>query len=91
VKGKQARIDVRPPSASATPHKVLVRPQATVKADDGRVAYYAMLDSVPSMESCTLPSSDSSGLESILALPPPILDVHISAELPMMPEAGTAE
>jgi hypothetical protein len=62
-----------------------------VKADDGRVAYCAMLDSVPSVESCSSSSSDSSGSESILALPPLITDLHIFTELPKMPEAEAAE
>jgi hypothetical protein len=58
-----------------------VWPQATVKADDGRVAYCAMLDSMPSVESCSSSSSDSSGSESILTLPPPITDLHIFTKL----------
>jgi hypothetical protein len=46
-----------------------------------------MLDSVPSAESCSSPSSsNSSGSKSIKALPPPILDLFISVELSDIPE-----
>jgi hypothetical protein len=58
---------------------------------DGQVAYCALLDSVPLFESCSSSSSDSSGLEYILASPPPIVDLHISVELLEMPEAKAAE
>jgi hypothetical protein len=43
------------------------------------MAYCALLDSVPSMESCSSKSlSDTSGSESIMASPPPIPNLHIS-------------
>jgi hypothetical protein len=51
MKGKHARIELRPPLASAAAHKASVRPQAPAGSDSGRVAYSAMLDSVPSIES----------------------------------------
>jgi hypothetical protein len=91
VKGKQARVDARPPLASVVPHKVLLWPQVAVKVDDDRVAYCAMLDSVPSMESCSSSSSDSSGSASIMASPPPFPDLPISVELPHMIEVLEAE
>jgi hypothetical protein len=59
--------------------------------DDARVAYCAILESVPSAESCSLPSNDSTGLESIMALPPPIPDLHISVKVPHMTEVPEAE
>jgi hypothetical protein len=93
-KGKHARIDVgasAAPLASAAPCKVSVRPPTSTTADDGYVAYCAMLDSVLSVESCSSSSSDSSSSESILASPRLILDMHISAELQEMPEAEAAE
>jgi hypothetical protein len=66
TKGKQAKVEVRPPPASVASHKVLVWPQVAVRADDGRVVYYPMLDYVPSVESCSSLSNDSSGSESIV-------------------------
>jgi hypothetical protein len=53
-----------------------------VRADADRVMYCAILDSVPSAESCSSSSNDSSSSESVMASPPPVLDVHISTELP---------
>jgi hypothetical protein len=91
MKGKQDRVDVGAPLASTTHRKVSVRPPDAMEANDGRVAYSALLDSVPSVDLCSLSSSDSSSSESILASPPPILDLHISVELPEMPEVEAAK
>jgi hypothetical protein len=90
AKEKQVKIDARSPLSSAAPHKVWVRPQAPAVSYDSWVAYCAMLD-LPSVESCSSSSSDSYGLESIFALPPLILDLHISMELPHVTEVLEAE
>jgi hypothetical protein len=75
--------------------KTVVWPPAPVDSDDDQVAYYPMLDLVPSTESFSSPSSsDSSGSKSIRASPPPIPDLFISMELldiPEMPEAWAAQ
>jgi hypothetical protein len=82
-KGKQARIDVPLPLISTTTHKTIQWPPASTKSNDVRVAYYPMLGSVPSMESCSSPSSsDSSSSKSFRVSPPPILDLFIFVELP---------
>jgi hypothetical protein len=81
TKGKQTRVDVGPLLASITPHRV----------DGDRVAYYVLLHSVPSVESCSSSSSDSTVSKSIMASPPPILDLRISVELPHVTEVPEAE
>jgi hypothetical protein len=87
TKGKQARVDVRLPPTSTATRKAPVRPQAPGRSDDGLVACCVLLDFVPSVESCSSSSSsDSSGSESVLASPPSVPDLHISAELPDMTE-----
>jgi hypothetical protein len=56
------------------------------------VAYCAILDSIPS-ESGSSSSGETSDSKSILSSPPPVPNLHISAELsPMMrvPEAEVA-
>jgi hypothetical protein len=55
------------------------------------VAYYTILDSVPSAESCSSSLNDSSSSESIMASSPSILDLHISAELSHMTEMPEVE
>jgi hypothetical protein len=67
AKGKHAKVDVRPLLAFVASDKVLVRPQVAVRADDDRVVYCPILDSVQSAESCSSSSNDSFGLESIVA------------------------
>jgi hypothetical protein len=65
-----------------------------VGVDADRVAYYTILDSVPSVELCSSSSNDSSGSGSVMASPPPVLDVHIFTELRHMtevPGVGAAE
>jgi hypothetical protein len=45
------------------------------------MSYCVMLDFVSSVESCSSSSSsDTSGSESIMASPPPVLNPHISVE-----------
>jgi hypothetical protein len=80
-KGKLARVDVPPPLASAATHKAMTRLRAPIEYDDSRVAYCQMLDSMMSAKSCSSsPSSDSSKSESVLASPPPVLDMLICVE-----------
>jgi hypothetical protein len=87
AKGKQARVDVRLPPASIATCKAPVRPQALARSDDGLVAYFVLLDFIPSMESCSSSSSsDSSGSELVLASPPSVPNLHIFTELPDMTE-----
>jgi hypothetical protein len=63
-----------------------------VGTDDDRVAYCAMLDYVPSVESCSSSSDGTSGSESILALSLPILNIHIEAGVsPIETEAHAVE
>jgi hypothetical protein len=93
-KGKQARVDM-PPHLFFTPTpKAVTWLRPPTESDDGQVAYCLMLDFVPSAESCSsLSSSDSSELASIIASPPPVPDMVISAELPdilEMPEVEAA-
>jgi hypothetical protein len=91
VNGKQARIDVRPPSATTVTLKASVQPQAPAGSDGGHVAYCPMLDSVPSVEPCSSSSlSDTSGSESIMASPPPISNLYLSTEL-SEPEAEAVQ
>jgi hypothetical protein len=64
------RIDVGPPPASAAILKASARPQAPTGSNSGRVAYCAILDSVPSVETCSSSSSsDMPSSESIMASP----------------------
>jgi hypothetical protein len=91
AKGMQGRLNVWPPSASVAPRKVSVRPWAAAGTDDDRVAYCAILDSVPSVESCSTSLGETSGSESILASPPLVPDLRIAAELSPMTEAPEAE
>jgi hypothetical protein len=56
------------------------------------VAYFPMLDSTPSMESCSSSlSSDSSESESIMASPPPVPDMVISVKLPDISDTPDVE
>jgi hypothetical protein len=61
-----------------------------VGLDDDRVAYYAILDSIPS-ESSSSSSGETSVSESILPSPPPVPNLHISAELWPMTEVPDVE
>jgi hypothetical protein len=94
AKGKQVRLDVRPPLASVTPRKASARSRPAAGTDDDWVAYCAMLDSIPSVESCSSSSDETSGSELIFASPPPILNIRIDVRLlPVreLLEAGMAE
>jgi hypothetical protein len=87
-------VGVRPPSASVTPCDVLVRQPVAARVDADRMAYCVILDYIPSAESCSSSSNDSSSSKSVMALPPMVPDLHIFVELPHMievPEAEAAE
>jgi hypothetical protein len=60
------------------------------RLDDNRVAYCAILDSVPS-ESRSSSSGEISDLESILPSHPLVPNSHVSAELSPMKEVPEAE
>jgi hypothetical protein len=61
-----------------------------VELDDDRVAYYAILDSVPS-ESSSSSSGETSGSESILPSPTPVPNLFVTAELSWMMEVPEVE
>jgi hypothetical protein len=61
-----------------------------VELDDDRVAYYAILDSVPS-ESSSSSSGETSGSESILPSPAPVPNLFVIAELSWMMEVPEVE
>jgi hypothetical protein len=91
MKAKEARVDVRPPPTSFTPHVIFVRQPVMAGADADRVKYCMILESVLSAESCSLSSNDSSSSESMMASSPPVSDVHISTELPPVPKVPEVE
>jgi hypothetical protein len=67
-----------PPRAKGKQVKVSMKRPVAVKVDTGRVSYYAILDSVPSVESHSSSSNGSADPESVMASPPPASDVHLS-------------
>jgi hypothetical protein len=80
-KRKQARVNVASSSAFALIHRTIVRSQSPTESDDGRVVTCAMLGASSMVLCSALSSSDSSGLESIMASPPPVPDIVISVVL----------
>jgi hypothetical protein len=77
VKGKQAKVTAGAPSTS-------VQPRVTAEPDDDRVAYCAILDSVPLESSSSL--GETSGSMSILPASIPVSNLCVSAELLPMTE-----
>jgi hypothetical protein len=61
-------------------------PQPSTESDDGWVAVCAMLEAPSAVSSSSSSSSDSSGSKSIMASPPLVPDLLISAELQDIPE-----
>jgi hypothetical protein len=90
---KQVKESAAPSPTSVPIRKVAGLSQPTTESDDGCVAVCAMLGTpfvVPSSSS----SSESSALESVLGLPPPIPDLLISSDLSdilEMPEIEAAQ
>jgi hypothetical protein len=85
------KVDARPPPAFVTPRVILVQQPFAVRADADRVMYCTILDFVPSTESCSSSSNDSSSSESVMASPPSVPDVHIFVELLSVTEVLEAE
>jgi hypothetical protein len=55
------------------------------------VVYCMILDSVPLAESCSSSPNDSASSKSVMASPPPVLDMHISVDLQHMTEVPEVE
>jgi hypothetical protein len=72
---------VAPSCASIPIHLMMVRPQLPTDSDEGRVATCIMLGTSPTVSHSASSSSDSFGLKSIMASPPPIPAMVISVVL----------
>jgi hypothetical protein len=90
-KGKQVRLDVAPPIASALTRPMTVRPPASVDSGKGRVAMCMMLGTLPMMSHSVSSSSNSSGSRSIMSSPPLVPYMVISAVLPDISEVPEVE
>jgi hypothetical protein len=82
---------VAPSSASIPIRPMTVQPQLPTDSDEGRVATCIMLGTSPTVSHSTSSSSNSFGLKSIMASPPPIPAMVISAVLSDISEVLEAE
>jgi hypothetical protein len=80
AKGKQARLDVGPVLTSNAAPKICAQLWVSMELDEGRVAYCALLDSIPP-ESSSSSSAETSGSELIFPHPSLMQDLHVSVKV----------